>query len=85
MRTKIIALLEEGLPLTPTEISKVVGVTPSTVSHHLFNMEKEEIVQRHPDDSTRWTLGPWLQSDLSEFLQKRRRTPKKKSSRRKKA
>ncbi|UCE10108.1 MAG: winged helix-turn-helix transcriptional regulator [Candidatus Thorarchaeota archaeon] len=83
-RTKIILLLEEGIPLSPTEISGSVGVTASTVSHHLFNMEREEIVQRFPEDPKRWTMGPWLQADLSEYLRSGKRTPKKKRTHRKK-
>lgn len=55
-----------------SEVAVNVRVTPSTVLYHLWNMEKEGIVERNEGGS--WKLRPSQQSTLTDFLVKRKKS-----------
>jgi len=74
-RSAIIGLLDRDKWTTTSEIAGEVTVSFGTVSYHLNNMEREEIVERDPEGRG-WKLGPIQQSSLVDFLKppRRRRT-----------
>ena len=76
-RSMIIDLLDFKIWKTTTEIAKEVPVTPATVAYHLRNMEKEDVVVHHPKGKG-WKFTPVHQTELSEFLKKRKSRRKKK-------
>jgi len=53
------------------------NVTAATVAYHLRNMERENVVVHHPKGKG-WKLTPVQQTQLSEFLKKRKSRRKKK-------
>ena len=60
-------------------ISKIAGnlpVTQATVAYHLRNMEKEDVVVRHPKGKG-WRFAPIHQTELTEFLNRRKSRRKK--------
>ncbi|MHA1864679.1 MAG: ArsR family transcriptional regulator [Candidatus Thorarchaeota archaeon] len=76
-RSMIIDLLDFKKWKTTTEIAKEVPVTAATVAYHLRNMERENVVVHHPKGKG-WKLTPVQQTQLSEFLKKRKSRRKKK-------
>ncbi len=78
-RTRIIRALEQEGPLTISELSKIVGLTTSTIAHHIANMKREHIVVALPTSPVRWRLSPPESEPLTSFLvpQRKRRKRKK--------
>ncbi|MHA1615351.1 MAG: ArsR family transcriptional regulator [Candidatus Thorarchaeota archaeon] len=76
-RSMIIDILDFRRWKTATEIAKKVPVTAATVAYHLRNMEKEDVVVHHPKGKG-WKFTPVHQTELSEFLKKRKSRQKKK-------
>ena len=74
MRSRIIDLLDLTKWKTATEIAKKLPITAATVSYHLRNLESEDIVVRHSKRG--WRVAPIQQTELTEFLKKRRRKKK---------
>ncbi len=76
-RSMIIDLLDSKIWKTTSQIAQEVPVTAATVAYHLRNMEKEEVVVHHPKGKG-WKSTPIHQTELSEFLKKRKSRRKKK-------
>lgn len=81
-RTAILRALESDLWLTASKISTEVSVTAGTVSYHLRNMEREDIVVRDPE-GTGWRLGDFDQTALTDYVSKRRKKVRKKGNKKK--
>jgi len=73
-RSQIIDLLDVKRWKTASEVAKKLPVTAATVSYHLRNLEKEDAVVRHSKKG--WRVAPIHQTELTEFLKKRRRKKK---------
>ena len=73
-RSLIIDLLDTKKWKTASEVAKKLPVTAATVSYHLRNLENEEVVVRHSKRG--WKIAPIHQTELTEFLKKRRRKKK---------
>ena len=56
--------------MTASKISAEVNVTAGTVSYHLRNMEREDIVTRDPEGKG-WRLGDFDQTALTDYVSKR--------------
>jgi len=78
-RTAILRALESDQWLTASKISTEVSVTAGTVSYHLRNMEREDIVTRDPEGKG-WRLGDFDQTALADYVSKRRKKARKKRS-----
>lgn len=77
-RSMIIDLLDFKIWKTTTEIAKEMPVTAATVAYHLRNMEKEDVVVHHHKGKG-WKFTPVHQTELAEFLKKRKSRRKEKS------
>jgi predicted ArsR family transcriptional regulator len=73
-RSRIIDLLDVQRWKTATEIANELPVTAQTVTYHLRNLENEDVVVRNPKRG--WRFAPIHQTELTEFLKKRRRKKK---------
>ena len=69
--------MDGGDWFTSSEIAAHVRVTSGTVLYHLYNMEREDIVERKAEERG-WRLGPYKQKNLTEFVTKPRKRLKKK-------
>jgi len=78
-RTAILKALERDKWLTASKISTEVSVTAGTVSYHLRNMEREDIVARDPEGKG-WRLGDFDQTALTDYVSKPRKRARKKCS-----
>ena len=77
-RSSILSLLKTDSWTEVSAITEQVAIKHPTVLYHLFNMEREEIVEREPD-GFRWKIAMSYQLQLPEFLTKKRsRTSKRK-------
>ncbi len=70
-RSLIIDTLDVKKWHSATEISKKLPITATTVAYHLRNLERENIVVRHSRGKG-WRFVPIHQTELTEFLKKRR-------------
>jgi predicted ArsR family transcriptional regulator len=77
-RSRIIDLLDVTKWKSASDIAKELPVTAATVSYHLRNLENEDVVVRH--SKLGWRIAPLHQTELTEFL-KKRRSKKKSGSR----
>ncbi|MHA1484861.1 MAG: winged helix-turn-helix domain-containing protein [Candidatus Thorarchaeota archaeon] len=75
-RSAILKELECGMSLSASKISTEVHVTAGTVSYHLRNMEREDIVVRDPEGSG-WRLGDLDQTLLTAYASKRKKKSRK--------
>jgi DNA-binding IclR family transcriptional regulator len=78
-RTAILKELETNKNLSASRIATEVHVTSGTVSYHLRNMERENIVFRDPEGKG-WRLGDFNQTTLTDYVSKRRKKRRKKRS-----
>ncbi|MHA1587848.1 MAG: winged helix-turn-helix domain-containing protein [Candidatus Thorarchaeota archaeon] len=76
-RSAILKELESNKRLSASRISAKVHVTASTVSYHLRNMEREDIVVRDPEGNG-WRLGNLDQTVLTDYASKRKKKSRKK-------
>ena len=76
-RSAILKELESNKWLSASKISTKVHVTAGTVSYHLRNMEREDIVVRDPVGSG-WRLGNLDQTILTDYALKRKKKSQKK-------
>lgn len=74
-RSSIIDLLDTERWMTASQIAKELPVTSATVTYHLRNLEREDVVMRHPRGKG-WRIRPINQTELTEFLKKQRRKRK---------
>lgn len=73
-RSRIIDQLDLEKWKTATVIAKELPITAQTVTYHLRNLEKEDVVVHSPKRG--WRFAPIHQTELTEFLKKRRRKRK---------
>jgi len=73
-RSRIIDLLDAKKWKAVSDIAKELPITAATVSYHLRNLEKEDVVVHHSKRG--WRVAPIHQTELTEFLKKRRRKKK---------
>jgi len=78
-RSSIIATLDTQKWKGTTQIAKMLPVTAATVAYHLRNLERENIVIRHSRGKG-WKVAPIHQTELTEFLKKRRGRKKRGST-----
>lgn len=74
-RTEIIEHLGPDDWVRPSEIASKIHLTTQTVLYHLKNMENERIVERD-SEGRGWRLGPFEQSELTQFLTARQKKKK---------
>ena len=74
-RTKIIEHLDSDIWISTSEIASRIHLTTNTVLYHLRNMEREKVVERNSEGKG-WRLGPFEQSELSEFIVTKRKRKK---------
>jgi predicted transcriptional regulator len=77
-RTAILKVLQTDQWLTASKIATEVSVTAGTVSYHLRNMDREDIVARNPEGKG-WRLGNFDQTALTDYVSKRRKKTRKKT------
>ena len=70
-RSLIIDLLDVKEWKTASVIAKKLPITAATVTYHLKNLQIEDVVVRH-SKGRRWRIAPIHQTELTEFLKKRR-------------
>lgn len=75
-RSMIIDALDFESWKPTSEIARELPVTSATIAYHLRNMEKEDVVVRHVKGKG-WRFAPVHQTELTEFLNKRKSKRKK--------
>ena len=75
-RSLIIDVLDFEIWKSTSDIASELPVTQATVAYHLRNMEKEDVVVRHSKGKG-WRFAPIHQTDLTEFLNRRKSRRKK--------
>ncbi|TFH00855.1 MAG: ArsR family transcriptional regulator [Candidatus Thorarchaeota archaeon] len=75
-RSMIIDALDFEIWKTTSDIASDLPVSSATVVYHLRNMEREEVVVRHPKGKG-WKFAPIHQTELTEFLNSRKQRRKK--------
>ena len=70
-RSSIIELLDHEIWKTTSQLAEELPVTAATVAYHLRNLESENVVVRHTKGKG-WRFAPFHQTELTEFLKKRR-------------
>jgi len=74
-RSAIIELLDTERWMTASQLAKELPVTAGTITYHLRNLESEDVVV-HNAKGRGWRVAPIHQTELTEFLKKKRRKKK---------